>query len=214
MPIRVGRYADRRLVEARGRRCLWQQAILAPQQRTDGQQDYSAGDGRGYIYVSSQPLKVLFTSDSRDESFDMYGAWERGQCTATVAAHIEIGDQDRLTVLDYPVRDSLQLVRGSTTRDEIRQRSVTSILRVHDGTTEYAVGTACQLYTDADGVSFVEWLTGGPSAGTRYSILLMTRPVWVVIGHPMVRGFSGKNKDRLPHKITLKRLDMAVTGGF
>lgn len=212
MPL-VGRYIDRKLIDRVGRRCSWEQAILAPQQRADGQQDYSVGDVRGYLYAPAQTFKILVHGDNRDENFSLQGAWEKGSCEGTVPAHRDVGDQDRITILDYPVRDAIQLVRGATSRDVIRQHSVLSLGLLTDGSTFYQVGAAFQLYTDANGVSYVEWLADAPPEGTRYTVLMQINTVWVVTGHPMVRGFSGKSKDRLPYRCSLKRYDFSVVGG-
>lgn len=222
MPVRAGRQQDRRLIQRAGRSVLWQQAVLCPNLRDDGQHDYTCTDcsgsvdERGYLFSAGDTIKGLFHGDSREERFDMAGAWEKGRARVTIEAHREIGDQDRLVVQDLPTRDSLQLVRGGTSADILRQPHVVQLLLVRDATTIYTLGTDYQLSTSTGGAPQpqIEWLSGGvaPTVGSRYVALMTVKPVWIVDGHPMIRGWSGKKKDQLPKVCDLKRDDVAVRG--
>jgi len=216
MPVRAGRAQDRRLIQRKGRTCLWQQAVPDPRTRDGGQHDYTQSDetDRGYLYSAGTTIKAMFHGDNRDESFNMAGAWEKGRARMTFSAHLDIGDQDRITVQELFLRDSLALTRGSGTADIIRQTDVTELLLVRDAATEYTIGTDCKLSETTEGSWQVEWLTGGqaPTAEAGYSILMKCKPVWVVDGHSMLRGFSGKKRHQLPGVVDLKRDDVAVRG--
>jgi hypothetical protein len=218
MSVIPGRYVDRRLIQRMGRRVEWHRAMKCPNLRSDGQHDYScsACGGRGYIYDAPKLIRALMHADSREESYDVSGAWEKGSCTATIDARHLAGDQDKFVCLDLPMRDTLTMVRSEGSNfDRIRQARVSELLAASDVSTSYTTDNDCRLYADLDGTQYIEWIKGSrsPSAGQRYSVMWSILPVWIVIGHPMVRGFGGSVRRQLPYKVELKREDVAVRGG-
>ena len=58
----------------------------------------------------------------------------------------------------------------------------------------------------------MEWLVGGlrPASGQVYSVQMMIKPVWIVMGAPMVRSFGPGKRNQLPLRLKLKRFDQAV----
>ena len=209
-----GRRIDRALLRRVGRPCTWEKGVVCPNIREDGQHPYSCSycsGGRGYLYKDPQEIKILFTSDSRKEDFDLAGAWERGECTATVAAHIHIGDQDRIIIDDDPIRDSAQVERGSGISDLMRFQHVQELVLVQGVSVTYTIGTDCSLSVDSNGDSSIVWSGSTvPAAGEIYSVLATVKPVWVVQGHPMIRAFGAAKKNQLPLRVKLGRFDKAV----
>lgn len=218
MPVKEGRYVDRNLIRRIGWNFSWRMAVLCPNLRADGQHDYACedcrtgGDGRGYIYSSSVNKKGIFHGDSRDEPFDVAGAWEKGTASLTFSAHERIGNRDKIIILSHPIRDSLVLTRGATALDKVRSPNLTEILYIRDGATEYNLNLDYSLQVDSDGTSYIKWAEGGnqPSLDERYSAAFLLNPTWVVDGHPKARAFGARKRDKLPHVVTLKRDDLAV----
>lgn len=213
MAVRAGRFADRQLLRRVGRRCTWQQALLCPCQQYDGAQGPPCPScERGYLYQPGELTKVLMVGDSRKETSDLAGLWESGEAFGTFAAHLWVGHQDKVIVEDFPVRDNLIVTRSSTTKDTLRQPHVVDLLAVRTKDVAYTKGANFQLSEDANGNSVIEWLSGGPTAGENYSVLLTCKMVWIVENHEFVRGLTGKRKDQLPKKVRLLRWDRAVEG--
>ena len=210
---RVGRQQDRQLMQRVGRLCSWQQALLCPCQQYDGAQGPPcAVCDRGYLYQPAQKIRALFTSDNRKERYDMAGAWEKGSAHCTVAAHIEIGDQDKLVVEDFPIRDNVILTRGATTKDTIPQKHVVDILVLRDKSTTYTKGTDFNLSTDDNGNPAVEWVTGGrqPDEDVGYTMLCTIKMVWIVDTHAFIRTLNGRTSGQLPKRVELVRWDRAA----
>ena len=213
-----GRRIDRALLRRVGRKALWQKAILCPNLRSDGQHDYtcnycSGNNGvRGYIYTDDNEIYALFTSDGRQEEFDLAGAWERGECYATIATHHPIGEQDRLVPLDAPVRYELQVVRGSGSLDLLRVSWVEEIVLLRSLSALYSPTSDYELTRDSHGHSGIHWKTGGqsPAVGCLYSVVMMIRPTWIVVEAPMLRAFGPGKKNQLLLCVRLKRFDMAT----
>jgi len=213
MPLR-GRPADRYLLRRVGRPAIWEKGLLCPYLAENGQHPtfcpYCSG-GRGYQYVDAQKIYVLFTSDHRDNPFDMAGAWERGECGATIAAHCEVADQDRLVPQDDPVTYDMVIERGGSSIDGLRVPNVDELLYVRGVSVGYTVGTDCKLSQAQSGDYQVEWLGARePIAGQKYTVRLRVRPTWIVQGPPMVRALGPGKSRQLPLRVSLKRFDKAV----
>ena len=214
-----GRAIDRALLRRVGRPCVWEKGILCPNIREDGQHDYTCtvcdgSDGeRGYIYTDSTTLNMLFTSDRREKAFNMGGAWEKGSCTATVAAHVAIGDQDRVVVQDDPVRYQQHVVRAASGLvDSLRIPHVVEVLTILDISRSYTLNTDYTLSVDTAGVSTITWTTSGlsPTAAARYAVLVTMKPVWIIKGAPLVRAFGAGKKNQLLLRVDLERFDSAT----
>lgn len=209
-----GRRIDRALLRRVGRPCTWEKGVLCPNLKEDGQHPYTCpycAGGRGYLYKDPQELQILFTSDARREDFDLAGAWERGECTATVGAHVPIGDQDRIIIEDDPIRDTEHVTRGAGGSDILRFPYVEELVFVQGVSSTYTIGTDCSLSVASDGTSSIVWSGSNvPTAGDNYAVIAMLKPVWIVQGHPMVRAFGKAKSNQLPLRVKLGRFDKAV----
>jgi hypothetical protein len=209
-----GRRVDRELIKRVGRPAIWEKGVLCPNIREDGQHPYACpycGSGRGYLYSDPQTISILFTDDNRKEGFDIAGAWEQGIAEATVQAHHQVGDQDRIINQDDPIRDTIHVTRGSTDTDELRLHYVDEIVLLRDISQTYTLDSDFDLVV-SNGNSTIKWLNGGlsPSSGTQYAVMAMIKPVWIVQSHEMIRAFGPGKKNQLPLRLVLKRFDKAV----
>ena len=216
-----GRRVDRRLIKRVGRPTLWESADLCPNLGDDGRHDPYCPDclsvgGRQYVYtVQETALHMIWMRDKRGNKYDAAGQWEEGSAIAVFPAHHPITDQDRLTPNDEPIVDRLLLTRGDTpgTPDLIRSPHVEEILSIRAGTTTYTNGTDFTLTTNAAGQYQVSWTGQGqePAVGTRYSVRMMIRPVWLVNGEPKNRGFGPGKSNQLMKTAECVRFDVSIS---
>lgn len=212
-----GRRIDRRFLQRVGRKAVWTKAVLCPNLTEDGKHRYTCtyctGDkgDRGYIYSDPQTIRIMFTSDSRTKEFDLAGAWERGECEATIAADKPIGDQDRVVTEDDPVRYQLQVERGTGMSDLLRVPNVVEIVLIRNTTTTYKEGTDYSLTTDTSGNSTLTWQAPTyPTEGSKYVVIMLIKPTWIIRGEPMVRAFGPGKRNQLLYKVKLQRFDAAT----
>ena len=175
---------------------------MRPEHTEEGSQDFAdfASLDRGYYYKSAVDYSrrnkaFMFTSDKRDEDFDLNGSMSRGRCTATVRADVDIGNQDRVILKEAVRASSIEVTRAASGQiDTVDLRWIQSVLLVFDGTSEYVVNQEVRLVTDVQtGESQLYWTSGsGPAAGAKYSMNVTCWPVWIVEGKPMRRGFTEK----------------------
>lgn len=215
-----GRQVDRGLIKRVGRPTRWEVADLCPNLDENGHHDYKCAactplSDRNYIYTFQAVHNMIWMRDSRDEQYNLAGAWEDGKAIVVFPAHLPIADQDRLINTDDPIVDRLLITRGSTanTADLIRSPFVEEVLSVRDSALTYNEGTDFLLSTNATtNQSFLSWQAGGfqPSALGRYSVRLMIRPVWIVTGHPKTRAFGPGKKNQLMKTADVVRFDVAI----
>ncbi|MEA3224961.1 MAG: hypothetical protein U9Q07_03355 [Planctomycetota bacterium] len=210
-----GRRIDRAFLRRVGRPATWEKGLLCPNISDDGRHPYSCpycSGGRGYQYVDPQTIKALFTSDDREEKFDLVGAWEHGKCEATVAANYAIADQDRLVSQDDPVAYSLVVERGSGDVDVLRVPHAVELVYVQGLTQGYTVGADCKLSQNENGDYHIEWLEAqAPTATDKYTVRLLIYPTWIVIGTPMIRSFGPGKRNQLMLRVPLQRFDRVVS---
>lgn len=213
--MRAGRPQDRRLIRRRGRKCTWYQAVLCPCQQYDGAQAAPCTScERGYLYEPPKKISALIMSDDRREEFDLAGAWERGEARATFDASLHIGQEDKIVVQDFPIRDSLVQERGEGTKDTLRL-PIIDLLVVRGKEDTYTKGTDFQLVSSAsDESSQIEWLNGGraPQQGEAYSLLCLLKTAWIAQSHSMSRSLGPRKRQQLPGRVRLLRFDRAVSG--
>lgn len=216
-----GRYVDRQLIRRVGRPTLWEVADLCPNLREDGSHDpYCTGcvlTDRNYIYTTQAGTpRMIWHSDDRNEEYDATGSWEKGSARVTFPAHLGLGNQDRLTPQDDPIQDRLLLKRGAVanTADIIPSPAVVEILGVRDRDRAYTLDTDFTLKYNATTKQYsLLWSSSGvqPAVGARYSVRLMLRPVWIVMGHPKIRAFGRGKSKQLPKVVEVLRYDAAIT---
>lgn len=217
----MSRRIDRALLRRVGRPILWEQAILRTSKRYDGSVPFFAGEpeDRGYHYSPPKKLKALLTSDNRRQAFDVEGAWESGRAMMTFDAALDIGPQDRITFLDLPVRQELELQRGAGSTDEVPDDlSVVSLLAVRDDGRVYILGQDYQLQftrdpvTEENLVAGIDWSPSQdpPAASSGYGLLVKIRPVWIVQGPPMIRALGPGKRNQLPKRANLVRDDRRI----
>ena len=224
MARRVGRNRDRSFLRRRGLPCLWQRAILEPSFATDGAMEYGglSFQDRGLHYVESKAYKgrntsFMFTSDSKDVPFTVEGSLETGTCTCTVAAHIPVGNQDRIILQDKHRVSSVLVERAGSGRiDSLDLRFVQELLDVRADGRSYLPDSDVKLIKNNDtGICRLEWQQGvvAPEAGVEYTVNVMAWPVWIVTGKPMSRNFGGGDKNKLPYRCNLALDDERLRAG-
>lgn len=192
---RVGRRIDRTFIASNGRPVLWEKAILRTDRRYDGAVPFFKGsaEDRGYHYEAPQQIKALLTSDARKQSFDPQGSRDSGAAQITFDAALEIGPQDRITFLDMPVREEMELVRGAGGTDLFRPGvRVVEVLALRDDTQAYSLTTDARPIPVDQLITGLDWSSAlnAPSAGERYGMLLSLQPSWIVEDQPRIRGFG------------------------
>jgi hypothetical protein len=197
---RIGRSIDDRWFRGRnvGRVVLWEKAFLRPARTHDGRGKFFESDpeDRGYIYAPAKKVHCILTSDSREGSFDVAAAWQQGSCYLTCSASVDLGEQDRITFLDLPIRTSLEITRGSGASDALTSHLgvVEVVGLVGEDDTFFRAGFDFQLAYNADKtISSIRWEgADAPSEGENYTALLNVRPRWLVPDPPRTRSFGTK----------------------
>lgn len=197
---RVGRPIDDRWFRGRnvGRTVLWEKALLRPARTHDGRGKFFEGEpeDRGYIYLAPKKVQGIITSDNREGAFDVAAAWQQGSCYFTCSASVDIGEQDRITFLDLPIRTSVEIARGVGASDALTSHlgAVEVVALVGEDGTLFRAGFDFQLSYSADKtISEIRWEgADAPTAGENYTTLLNVRPRWIVPDPPRTRSFGNK----------------------
>lgn len=215
MPIKAGRASDRKWIRKWGRWCLLERKALSPTKGENGLQTYynQEADSRGYLTWDTQRLKIVLKNDSRKHSYDAAGAWEKGECHAIIPAHIELDEEDVIVDLEFEVRKTIHITRGSTpkTADLIKNPHVVRVLALLEDNKKYNEGTDFTLEIES-GQASIAWQPGGsePVGGKDYAVVLAVRPVWIVAESPRIRSFGKGKRGQLPWGVKLKRDTPAI----
>lgn len=204
----MSRRIDAALLRRVGRPCLWERAIPSLKRAATGALQFleNPPQDRGYKYAPPIRINALFTSDRREEAFEVAGAWERGNCSMTFEADLELGEQDRITLLDLPVRDLAEIERGADASDPLPLRRGVALLSVESELESFGVGRDVRLETSASGDSALVWIHP-PALGTLLSIVLTALSIWIVVDSPIIRAFGSGAGRQLLKRATLKRDD-------
>lgn len=211
--MRRSRPIDERWLRSRrvARTVLWERAFLRPTPDGRGRFYEGEGENRGYSYMTPQRITGIVSSDSREEAFDVAGAWAQGSCSFTCSATLDLGPQDRISFLDMPIRLSEQISRGDTVSDALDSYlSAVEVVGIVDETGNiYRAGFDFQLsyYTDKS-ISAIRWEGNeAPSSGALYAVHLNVRPRWIVGDFPKTRSFG---RSQLPLNVRLLADDPRV----
>jgi len=208
----MARRIDAALLNRVGRPCTWERSIPSLNRLTTGHIDWTSGtQDRGYTYADPVTLKCLFTSDNRNETFDVKGAMERGTCSMTFKADLEIQSQDRIVMQDLPITERVKVTRSATTSDVLPCRHVVEIIALETATASYTYGADFLIDIATDGTSTLRWIaTTPPATATLYYLTCTIKPVWIVADQALVRSFGAAAKNQLLKRVTLQRDDQAV----
>lgn len=208
----MARRIDAALINRVGRPCTWERSIPSLDRMTTGHINWTGGtQDRGYTYADPVAIKALFTSDRRSETFDVKGSIERGTCSMTFKADLEIQSQDRIIMQDLPITERVKVTRSATTSDVLPCRHVVDILALETATTTYTYGADFLIDVATDGTSTLRWIASSPPAtATLYYLTCTIKPVWIVLEPAFVRSFGPAAKNQLLKRVTLQRDDQAI----
>lgn len=208
----MARRIDAALLNRVGRPCTWERSIPSLNRLTTGHIDWTEGtQDRGYVYADPQTIKALFTSDNRNESFDVKGSMERGTCSMTFKADLHIQPQDRIVMQDLPIEERVKVVRSATTSDVLPCKHVVEIIALETASASYTYGADFLIDVATDGTSTLRWIAPSPPAtSTPYLLTCTIKPVWIVLDHGFVRAFGPAAKNQLLKRVTLQRDDQAI----
>jgi hypothetical protein len=228
------------MITRRGIDVRWEQAIKCTCWSDDsGQPLYSckACGGTGYLYSTPATIHtVLIMSLAMSKEFTPVGDFRMGDCIATIPQHYkavdgaqrvtwpinpmyDIGEWDKVTLLDTEYRCNENLIRGVALRDQpadtLRSADVTKILgvlRANPETGEVYIYEAGTDYNIANG-NTIDWIGASsdiPANGEKYSVMYYCRPVYVVYTQlPQSRDPDGQH---FPKKVVLRYRDVAIDG--
>lgn len=226
------RYSPQRtekFIRQNGVKVRWERGIKCPclgkYDRPSLECDLCNGHGYAYPPGTGKILRGILASMSANEQLALAGLVQTGQMNFTPPAGVSLDDGDRVTLLEFPRRDSLIVTRGEEDRDRLYHLEPTLILGVYrivstDGTganaleqvpaiwerfneDEQATETAPAYWLDGRNLVFDLAATDIPDHGVRYTVEYKYRPKYLVYrqDQPRYRGAQGIT---MPQGVTLK----------
>jgi hypothetical protein len=218
------------LIFRRGKMVLWERAQRCTCWNADSGQPAvycKACGGTGFLYDHPFQSKfILITGLNINKEQTQMGEVQLGDCIATVPYRTkviasnglisypdnplyEIGEWDKITLLDSEFKSNENLVRGTPLfgrpPDTLYHGMVTKVIRILQADPDTGVVT---YYTpDVDyklNGNVIEWQSNGkqPAEGSQYSALYMHRPVYIVQNQlPQVRDQDGQH---FPKRVVLR----------
>lgn len=201
-------------IKQKGYRVIWEQGMFCSCYRAlDGQPDFNcpACGGKGYVYFDPKETRVVVTSISGRKEQEHIGLTELGGAYLTPLSTDNVGFRDRFTFLDFTMKYSELLTRGSGTTDVPRYDMIDIIcVRVRDKVYNRNI----HFTIPKDG-SNINWTGNHLPEGTVYSVLYTTQARYIAI-NPIheLRGTYTYYKTQvekfvqLPKQFQIKREDL------
>lgn len=178
-----------------------------------------ACQGRGRIYHSSQTIPCVFLGSTGNLALDrIFGLGQPGVVKVTGVPESPLGEGDRLTINEPVIarRYTQTLVRGTGASDRLRFPVWPQTYTISNGAggtttstksafyvvaadangtiiggatpTEYVAGVN---FTVASGSELITWISGGPAAGSHYSVSYFCKPSYIVTAQPFIHRGAG-----------------------
>ncbi len=132
-----------------------------------------------------------------------------GDVVGTFPSFYDVGAGDIVTFLFAQSRKETIITRGASAWDYLPSfdvvRTVDYEIRDEDGAT-YTEGVNYQIQE----FNRLQWISGGPAQGKRYSVDYLERPTFRVLARGPTHNFA-ENK-RFPQKLTLRRYQASTIG--
>lgn len=209
-----GRPQDQKWVENRiGRPVLWEQSTLRTTRRYDGSTRVFDGspEDRGRLYRPGRQIRALLTSDKSTKEHGIAGAVERGEAFMTFDSALPIGPEDRITFLDMPVYQEVELHRGAGATDSFpTTMRVKMIQFVQNDSANFEKATDWRIVRNNNrDIIELDWSQAiqAPTTGEKYIVAAEILPAWIVAGQPLTRSFGTK---QLLKKALLRRDDGGI----
>jgi len=203
------------LLQQKGYRVTWEQAMFCSCYSRSGQPNYECETchGLGYVYFNPTETRIAVASIAGNKQQDRIGLNDVGYAYATTKTTDLIGFRDRFTFTDFTTRFSEVIERQPLGISDTLRYPVTSINCVRQLDSTYSLGV--DFIVDPDNPRKLKWLTEEVTPGDYYSILYITKPVYIVINiEHEIRGswvvyhaLGGERFVTLPKKYQLKRED-------
>lgn len=160
-------------------------------------------DGRVYVEQTVNPawrVAPYSTLDTmQSEQFGLINVGSSG--IVYMPDEIQPSREDRFVLLALTETDWVTLTRGAGATDPLPQPYPVRLESVMQDATSYTAGMNCQL----SGAT-VQWLSGGPAAGTKYAALLTHHPLWFVTGEGNSMAQLGSDGVPLPRTVELEQV--------
>jgi hypothetical protein len=206
------------LVSQKGFTVVWEQAMFCScLNLTSGQPDYNCPvcHGKGYAYMPPKTTKVIATSINGRKDQERIGLNEQGTAYITSRNEDLIGFRDRFTFVDFQVKTTEVLVRGTEPIDKCRYKVLDALYIQHLGEF-YKKGIDFIMHSTG-----IEWVNPSMVHGMQYSILYKTNPVYVALSpihelrgsYSMRKGQGAEYFVQLPCQYMVKREDFITETG-
>jgi len=203
------------LIHQKGYRVTWEQAMFCSCYSTSGQPNYECDTchGLGYVYFNPVETRIAVASIAGNKQQDRIGLNDVGYAYATTKTSDLVGFRDRFTFTDFTTRFSEVVERQPVGIPDILRYPVTSINCVRQLDMIFTIEE--DFIVDPNSPRQLLWLTESIVPGDNYSILYITKPVYIVINiEHEIRGswvvshaLGGEKFVALPKKYQLKRED-------
>lgn len=201
-------------IQQKGYKVIWEQGMFCScYNAQSGQPDYNclSCHGKGYTYFDPVETRVLVTSINGHKEQEKPGLNEMGTAYLTPLSWDNVGFRDRFTFVDFTMKFSEVIVRGTGQVDKLRYKA-RKFIRCHVLGDTYRQGIDFNLSLEGDEII---WEPDKIPHGTQYAVIYDTPPAYIAMSpihelrgtYIMAKGYGLERFVILPKQYQIKRED-------